>query len=69
MFLAVADISVSKGCEMADFWAMLWVTIFSEMTQRKCAAVQGDKWLMGVMGHGLCINEDIKIVKNGSQQR
>ena len=54
---------------MADFWAVLWVTIFSEMTQRKCAAVQGDKRLMGVIGHGLCIYEDIKIVKNGSQQR
>jgi ABC-type nickel/cobalt efflux system permease component RcnA len=54
---------------MADFWAMVWVTIFSGMTQRKSAAIQGAEWLMGVMGYGLCINEDIKIVKNGSQQR
>jgi hypothetical protein len=48
---------------------MVWAMKPNQMTQRKSAAVQGDERLMGVIGHGLCINEDIKIVKNGSQQR
>jgi hypothetical protein len=54
---------------MADFWAMVWAMKPNQMTHEKCAGNQGDKRLMGVMGYHLCIYEDIKIVKNGSQQR